>query len=342
MSDKIGVCLIGAGIMGKKHARIYHEMVNAELRAVVDIDREKAAEIARQYGNGRAYVSLSDALSEGEIDAVHVATPDFLHMEPVLTAINAGKHVLVEKPLATSVSDAQKIAETAAGTGVHVMVNYTHRFAAPYAKAESIIRSGEIGEVKMVYARKNDTIWAATEMMNWTHKTSPAAYLSTHDIDLVLWMGRLSIDSVYALSTRGVLTGQGIDSEDAVQAVVRFSNGAIGTFESCWVLPKTMPTVTDSFIEIIGTDGSIHIDRIHEGVKIANRDGYHFPKLSLEYEADGRVHGGIQSCLTHFVDSLRTGTTPQPDASWGVQVVRVSKAIDRSISDGIPVRPDSM
>jgi predicted dehydrogenase len=250
--------------------------------------------------------------------------------------------VLVEKPLATTVEDAEEIARISRETGCHVMVNYTHRWAAPYARTREIIRRGDIGDPVMVYARKDDTLWAATEMMSWTEKTSPASYLSTHDIDLVLWFLDTEVSSVYALGVKKVLVKRHIDTEDAVQALVRFKDGAIGTFESCWVLPNSMPTVTDSFIEIIGEKGTIHIDRIHEGLKVATENSYQYPKLSLESEVQNRVVGGIASCLRYFVETLRAGEKPQPDALWGLKIVRISNAIQASIRRGEAVRLDEM
>ena len=341
MKDKINISIIGAGIMGAKHARIYSEMDGANLTAIVDLNQEKAKTLAEECGVKQVYSDYHRLLQVKEIDAVHIATPDYLHKEPVIDALKAGKHVLVEKPLATTIEDAENIVRISRDTGCHVMVNYTHRWAAPYAKAKQIIQAGDIGGAVMVYARKDDTLWAATEMMDWTANTSPASYLSTHDIDLVLWFLETDVESVYALGVRKVLQKKKIDTEDAIQALLRFKNGAIGTFESCWVLPNSMPTVTDSFIEIIGEKGTIHIDRIHEGLKVATEDGYHFPRLSLESEVDGRMRGGITLCLEYFIDSLLNGRKPQPDAEVGLKIVKISNAIGLSIERKKAIEIDS-
>ncbi len=239
--------------------------------------------------------------------------------------------------MATTVAEAEEIVALANGTGRHLQVNYTHRWAAPYAEAYRLIAAGQIGKPVMVYARKNDAVWAATEMMDWTAKTSSASYLSTHDIDLVLWFLDTDVRSVYAQGVRGVLSSEGIDTEDAIQALVRFANGGIGTFESSWILPNSMPTTTDSFIEVVGEKGTIHIDRIHEGLKVATEDGYRYPKLSLNLEIDGTIHGGIRSSLESFVNAIQEGRAPQPDASWGLRIVRVSAAIQESLKSGAPV-----
>ena len=337
LKERVSVGIVGAGIMGSQHARIYSELPGARLVAVADINGETASEVAGRHG-ARAFTDYREMLELREIDAIHVATPDHLHARPVLDSLEAGKHVLVEKPLASGVEDARLIVEASRRTGRHVMVNYTHRWAAPYARTRAIIESGQIGSPLMVYARKDDALWAATEMMSWTARTSSASYLSTHDIDLVLWFLDTDVESVYAMGVKKVLIERGIDTEDAIQALVRFRSGAIGTFESCWVLPDSMPTTTDSFIEIVGEKGSIHVDRIHEGLKVATERKYEYPKLSLSLEIDGRIRGGIRLCLEHFVESLRRGTAPQPDAASGLRIVLVSAAIQRSIAEGRLVR----
>ena len=340
MRKTIRLAVIGAGIMGQKHARIYSEIEGAELTTIVDVDENRAKNLAARCGARSVYQDFRRALDSEDLDAVHVATPDFLHKEPVIAALRSGRHVLVEKPLATTVADAEEIVRVSSETGCHVMVNYTHRWAAPYARTREIVSRGDIGAPVMVYARKDDTLWAATEMMSWTERTSPASYLSTHDIDLVLWFLDTDVASVYALGVKKVLVERNIDTEDAVQALVRFENGAIGTFESCWVLPNSMPTVTDSFIEIIGEKGTIHIDRIHEGLKVATQESYQYPKLSLESEVQNRIVGGIASCLRYFVETLRAGDKPQPDANWGLKIVRISNSIQTSIRRGTVVRLD--
>ena len=342
MKEHIYIGIIGAGIMGSRHARIYTEMESAVVVGIADIDRTKAQTVADTHGIVHVSTDYHEILKLDEIDAIHVATPDYYHTDPVMDALKAGKHVLVEKPLSTSIEDAQRIVKASQQTGKHVMVNYTHRWAAPYAVTKNIIEDGKLGQPVMVYAKKDDTLWASTEMMSWTEKTSSAGYLSTHDIDLVLWWLDTNVEHVYALGVKNLLQKRNIDTEDAIQALVRFKNGAIGTFESCWVLPTTMPVTTDSYVELVGTKGTIHIDRLHEGLKVATEHNYTYPKLSLGCEIFGKERGGVQMCLEYFVDSLKKGVKPLPDAGNGLKIVKVSKAIQLSMLRGEPVYIDSL
>lgn len=334
--DKIGFGIIGAGIMGEKHARVFSELPYSRVVAVADLDEKKAKRVAVKYG-GRNYSDYKKLLEDPHIRAVCVATPDFLHFEPVIAALDAGKDVLVEKPLATSLSEARKIVEKAKDSKSKLMVNYTHRWAAPYANAMLSIKNGDIGEAIMAYARKNDTLWVPTEMMNWADKTSPADYLSTHDIDLVRWFFKSEIKLVYAQGVSKVLKKRKINTEDAIQAAVKFENGAIATFESAWIYPDSFPTPTDSFIELVGTEGVIHIDRKKESVEISSKDKYSFPKISLESEIDGSLQGGFRLCLEYFLKSILEDRSPEPSAEDGLKIVEIVEAIHQSLEKEKPI-----
>lgn len=334
--DKIGFGIIGAGIMGEKHARVFSELPHSRVVAVADLDEKKAKRVAVKYG-GRSYSDYKELLENPHVRAVCIATPDFLHFEPVIAVLDTGKDVLVEKPLATSLAEAKKIVEKAKDSKSKLMVNYTHRWAAPYANAMISIKNGDIGEPIMAYARKNDILWVPTEMMNWADRTSPADYLSTHDIDLVRWFFKSEIKLVYAQGVSKVLKKRKINTEDAIQAAVKFENGAIATFESAWIYPDSFPTPTDSFIELVGTEGVIHIDRKKESVEISSKNKYYFPKISLESEINGTLQGGFRLCLEYFLKSILEDRSPEPSAKDGLKIVEIVEAIHQSIEKGKPI-----
>ena len=158
MKDSITVGIIGAGIMGSRHAGIYTDMETAVVGGIADIDRTKAQTVSSKHGIRHVFTDYHELLKLDEIDAIHVATPDFCHTEPVMDALKAGKHVLVEKPLASNIEDAKEIVKTSQAAGKHVIVNYTHRWAAPYAMTKNIISDGKLGEPVMAYAKKDDTL----------------------------------------------------------------------------------------------------------------------------------------------------------------------------------------
>jgi|LSQX01.3.fsa_nt_gb predicted dehydrogenase len=337
MSKKINVAVIGAGIMGKLHARVISESDRENLVAIVDIDKNKAEELARSY-NVEPFDDYSMMLNKTKVDAVCVATPDSMHFEPVRACLYAGKHVLVEKPLATDLKDSLSILNSAKKNNKVLMINYTHRWIPSYAKAKEIINNGGLGSPIMVYARKNDTIMVPIDMIKWSEETSPAKFLSTHDIDLALWFFNTTVKEVFAYGVKGFLEKKGIDVFDAIQALVKFKNGAIGTFESAWVYPNSFPNATDSYIQLVGESGVITLDRKKETLEAALQDGFSYVNTSIIQEMNNSLRGAFFYAHEHFIDCIINGRQPITSAEIGHTVTEISFAIHKSIEIGKPVK----
>ncbi len=334
--DDVRVGIIGAGIMGRLHARIVSEHPRARLVGVCDSNHARADELAGQHSVKAAY-SITDLLAL-PIDAVVVAVPDFAHFEPVMAALDAGKHVLVEKPLTTDVAQGERIVAKVKATGLSLTVNYSNRWISAYAQTKQAIDSGQIGEVLWAYARKNDTINVATEMLAWSAKSSPAWFLSSHDIDYVRWCIKSEAVEVYATGQRKVLVQMGIDTYDGIQALVRFQNGAAAVFECGWVYPNTFPTPVDSMIELVGSDGVVHMDRTRETLAIAHQKAYTYPKSSMTTEVGGRLEGALPTSVSQYLDALIAGRPPLVTAADGLEVTRIVDAIHRSLETGGPAK----
>ena len=336
--SEIRIGVIGVGTMGRMHAEVYRALPQTKLVALADSNLERAKEIAALADDHvRCYDNYEKLLRDPEVDAVSIALPDSAHKEPVTAALQAGKHVLVEKPLATTLADCDRMLEVAKSSGKILMVNYTHRWAPPYAKAKELMASGKLGGPIMAYARKSDVIKVVTELWPWLAESTPPAFLSSHDIDLVRWFFESEAKSVYARGVKRVLKGKGIDTLDVAQALVEFENGAIATFESGWIYPDTFPTYTDSYIELVAERGVIHLDRKQEIVEVADEDAYTFPKISISCRIDGRLEGAFKWCLEHFIQCIKENKEPFTSARNARQVAEIVEAIHRSIESGQPV-----
>jgi len=331
---RIGV--IGAGIMGRLHARIVVEHPRATLTAICDKDLDRAGELASRY-DLPAYGSVTELL-EQPVDAVIIAVPDFLHYDPVMSALDAGKHVLVEKPLTTDVSQGERIAAKVSECGLKLMVNYSNRLIPAYSQAKAAIDDGRLGQILWGYARKNDTVNVATDMLSWSASTSPAWFLSSHDIDYVRWCLGAEATEVFATGQKRVLSQLGIDTYDGIQALVRFENGVGCTFESGWVYPNTFPTTVDSTIELVGSDGVVHIDRAKESLAIADAQVYQYPKSSMNMEIGGRLQGALPMSVGMFIDAVIDGEEPPVSVLDGLEVTRIVAAIHESLESGMAVR----
>lgn len=327
--------LIGAGILGNVHAQTVSESDREILAAVADIDEAKGRAFALKFGTVY-YQDYNDMLMNEKLDAVIVATPDFAHKEPVIASLRAGKHVLVEKPLAISLADAKEIVSEIRH-GQKLMVNFTNRWAPPYAKAKELLDSGNIGKPVMLSAKLNDILWVSTEMMSWTALTSPASFLGSHDIDLFTWMFNSEIVEVYARGVKKVLVKRGIDAYDAIQANVKFDNGCIGVFENSWIIPNSYPIVADGKKQIYTEKGFINLEMGNDQIEIYDEKGGSNPSFYVRYSAQGKVAGAFKHAHDHFIDCILKNTEPEPDANAALKVTMVIEAIHRSIELGRPI-----
>jgi len=335
----IGVAVIGAGIMGRAHAGAIAADPRSRLVGCASVPVEGARELAAIYGAPLATDDYRDLLARPEVDLVVIATPDHLHSEIAIATAQAGKAMLIEKPLATSLADADRVLDAIDRAGVTAMTSFNHRWIPSYARAREEIAAGAIGLPRMAYARKNDRIYVPTTMLSWASSTSPAWFLSSHDIDLVCWFfGDDPATEVYATAVRGVLRWRGIDTEDAIQAQVRFVSGAVATFESCWIYPDTFPSMTDSFIEVVGEEGMVHLDRKDDQLEIASTRGFDYPRTSIMPILHGVQHGALAAMMSHVIGCVANGTKPLVTLRSSRHVTAILDAIHRSLADGGAVK----
>lgn len=332
-SAHIGVGIIGAGIMGRSHAASLTMDRRTQLIGVAGVPASTAEELVAEFG-GYPTEDYHNLLSDPSIDFVTVATPDHLHFQICSEAIQAGKHVFVEKPLTTSLAEADKLIAMAEATDVVLMTCFNHRWIPAYAEARHRIEEGQIGNPRMAYARKNDRIYVPTEMLSWSGNTTCSWFLSSHDIDLVSWFFDATPISAYALASRGVLSAKGIDTLDSVQALVRYDNGAFATFESCWIYPDTFPTMTDSFIEVVGEAGVIHLPRIDDQIHVTTANGHDYPRLSIGADIHGQRLGAVTAALHHMTTCVVESRPPLVSPRSSRDVIAVLDAIHKSIDTG--------
>jgi len=146
MSQKVGIGVIGCGMQGQSHLQRLSNLPQAKIIATVDINEERAKMAAKTYGAISWDTDYREALKRRDIEAVTVATPPFAHTQPVVDALEAGKHVFCEKPLALTIEEADLIVNTAKKTGLKLMVGFQNRFIPVYRKIKDLIENGTIGD----------------------------------------------------------------------------------------------------------------------------------------------------------------------------------------------------
>jgi len=331
--DKLQVGVIGTGTMGATHIRTFTENPRARVVAVCSKQPDRCRELADQYDIPSVYDDADELIADPAVQAVCLATPDHLHAEAATAAAKASKHVLTEKPLATTVADAEAMVAAAREGGVLLMTQFSHRWIPSYHTVKQRIVAGDTGRPLVVSARKNNPLWVATDLIDWAGGTNPASFLSSHDIDLTLWWLEDEPDRVYAQEVRSVLVDRGIDTPDAIQSAVHFKGGAIATFEACWIYANSAPAVPDSYMHVVCQNETIKLLREHEQVELMS-DTFKYPRSTIVTELDGRLHGALVCSLAHFTDCVLDGHDPSITPESSLTVTRILDAIDRSIQTG--------
>jgi predicted dehydrogenase len=339
MREKVRIGIVGLGIMGEQYVRIYHKHPLAQVTAICTRRRERLDEVGEKYGIKERHTDFAGMLAQAPVDAVCVATPDYAHYEPVRAALDAGKHVLCEKPFTTDLREAdQLLSLLAVKPQLKLQVAFNHRWLSSYYHGYSQLRGGALGQPLAGYARKNDTIWVATEMINWAANSTPIHFLGAHDIDLMRWFFASEPAEVHAYGVKGVLLARGTDTYDLIQAQLKFESGAIATIESSWIYPNTFPSIVDSFLEIIGSNGHLHFDRKRESIEMSTEKSFTYPKVFLAGEVFGKLRGAFVECLSDFLEAIIDGTEPKVTAFDGRQVTATLDAVMRSLDSGQTVK----
>lgn len=333
---EIGVAVVGAGTLGRRHARAWAEMPGVGLRAVVDLDDGRARDVAGSYGV-RWSTDVSTVFDDESVDAVSVASPDHLHCEPTIGAVTAGKHVFVEKPLATTLDDARTIVAAAERGGRLVHVNFSQRLLEPYAQIKRIIEAGDIGRPRFAVSVKRGVGDAPANMIGWAAQTSPIFFMSSHDLDLLRWYVGTEPVSVSARETRGVLEGRGVRTQDSVQALVEFGGGFSAVFSSGWIHPDTYPLVADDRLEIVGDSGVVEYrsrERILETHTATSAHRVTFTGPATATEVGGRLRGAFVESCRHFADAVMGRVVSSTPAADSLLAVACQAAILESARDG--------
>ncbi|MFC1541012.1 Gfo/Idh/MocA family protein [Candidatus Latescibacterota bacterium] len=332
---ELKVNIIGLGIMGKGVGRILERHPQVKVTAAADLKDENLEEGKAEMGLERTYKDYEKMIAEEKPDAVFVATPDWAHYKPVMACLDAGIHTHVEKPLTTDEQEAADIVRKVRATGLKFQVSYNHRWLAPYNATYNMIREGKIGECLMGYARKNNPIFVPTEMIPWGKDSSPMWFLSGHDIDLMTWWFDDDPVEVKGFGVKRVLKEKyGWDTYDAMQGLVKFSKGGFATFESTWIYPNTHPAMPDSFMEVVGEHGHMHLDRKAEAIEMSTLEGFKWPRSLLNYKVFDKWVGAFPSCINSFIDDIVEDRTPVVSAYDGWRSTAVLDAIHRSVESG--------
>jgi len=352
----LGVAVVGSGRMGTHRARLAAAHPSVAFLAVADIDGRVAADLAARTG---ADLHTTDGLHIAgldEVDTVIVSTPEDHHVDIALAAIAAGKHVLIEKPLATSVSDARRIISAAREAEVELRVGYSQRFRRETFLAKQHLDEGRLGTIAGGSIRVVNTRAQAFAIMRRVPHVSIIVDILTYWVDIASWFmgGALPVE-VMAMGSGDVLRSvAGPDGpDDLTVAIARYESGAVMSYSVCYALPATFPTQGQSVrIELNGSDGHLAIDDdqrgtiLHSdrGVGHAYVPGHEMPMAYLGTTTSGdwalgTMFGPIADETRSWLDHLSIGTTTHiATPREAMDALAVTLAMEESSRTGAPVR----
>ena len=329
------MAVVGLGHMGLRHARVIRASPLADLVAVADHDIKRLQERAAML-EALPYGDYNELLQRDDIQAVVVCTPDKHHLAPCLAAARAGKHLLVEKPLAADLSEATAIIDACREEGVKLMAAHLLRFDPRYLAIKAAILDRTVGEVLHISAHRNSP-WTSGPA-RYAIGTSLTLHLAVHDLDLVNWYIGSRPVTIYARNVRRKLAH--LDTDDAVSAVIAFESGAVANLQYSWVLPPTSVTPLDARLELIGEEGMALVGGYHgQGVFIASADRWSAPDVHHAYESlAGQLLGDVREEVHAFIDCvLHDRPSPVPGEE-ALLAVREAVAIEESLRTGDVIR----
>jgi UDP-N-acetylglucosamine 3-dehydrogenase len=329
--NTVRIVVVGGGPMGLRHARTVASTPGTSLAGIVDTAEAVRKRAAAEFDVPTA--GTLDELGTERLDGVIIALPDAIHREATVHALERDLAVLVEKPLATNVEDAQSI--VAAGRDRLLMVGHLLRFDPRYVAARRRVQAGDLGELLHVYARRNSATGAARR---YGGPTSLAHHVSVHDLDLLRWVTGREVVNVRAQGVSRVLAEKG--HLDSLQALLRLDDGSSAVLESCWVLPKHLGSAIDSRFEVTGTAGMLEVTGFVQGLTVSDAIGTGYPDTTRYAEYDDGSAGGILAAeIAHFVRCIERGTAPSVAPEEGLAAVRLAAAIELSLTSGedVPV-----
>ncbi len=335
---KVGFGLIGTGTWGETHLKLYSTDPRVRLACICDINEELVKRRAGEYGAESWTTDYHELLARDDVQAVAVVTPDFLHREIALAAAAAGKHILLEKPMATTVAECEEINAAVAKAGVKLMIDFHNRFNTPFTQTKAAIEAGEIGEPQMIALRLNDTIFVPTEMLKWAGKSSVAWFIGSHSVDLVRWLFEDEVVRVYSVARSRVLAARGVNTPDFFQSTLELSRGGVAQIENCWIMAETYPSVFDFKMELIGDKGHLMADlSTHRMLQKYTLAEATYPDVIGAPIVHGRPVGFAVESIRHFVDCVVNDKQPLVTGADGLAATKIVAAIHESAKTGKPV-----
>jgi UDP-N-acetylglucosamine 3-dehydrogenase len=311
---KLGVAVIGTGQWGKNHARVYKELPSTELVAICDVNAERAQAMAKQHGV-KAYSDSTEMLKDKQIEAVNVCTWSTILYQEAMKALNAGKHVLVEKPMATNPEQARKLVQTAQENGLHLTVGFLMRFIPGLQQIRKSVEDKKIGELVCATAKR---------VSQWPERIGDVGVVkdtAIHDIDVMRFISGQQPKFVYA--KMGSMRIKKF--EDYAHIMLTYPDGKSAFIETNWLTPYKTRTLT-----VTGSEAIMRLDYITQDLLIEQQTETMQPRTVFQEP--------LKMELQHFVDCIVEKKKPIVTGEDGVAALEVATAAMESSAKNTAVQ----
>ncbi|MEK4300253.1 Gfo/Idh/MocA family oxidoreductase [Oceanobacillus sp. FSL W8-0428] len=309
----LNIAVIGCGSIAKyRHLPEYAQNKHVNIAAVCDIVGERAEKAALQF-DAKAYTDYKELLKSEKIDAVSVCLPNYLHAPVSIDALNAGVHVLCEKPMATSEEEADKMIEAAERNGKKLMIGHNQRFVASHQKAKELIESGAIGKIysfRTAFGHGGPEGWSADGKDSWFFQKDKAFIgamgdLGVHKADLIRYLLQDEFVEVGAFVETSAKEGTDVDDNAAL--ILKSKKGTIGTLAASWAYTAK----EDNSTIIYGEKAMLRLEDDPAYSLVAQYANGEVVKYELG-AIQSNDEGGQTTThvIDHFIESIQNDTTP--------------------------------
>jgi predicted dehydrogenase len=331
MKDIVKVGVVGCGYWGPNLVRNFMSLANVAVTTICDVNQQRLQHLLRLFP-GIAITTRYESMLEGnDVDAVIIATPVSMHYSQAKTALLAGRHVFIEKPMALSSSECRDLIRLAEEKGLTLMVGHTFLYSAAIRKIKAIVDSGDLGQIRYISSRRlNLGLFQRDINVVWD--------LAPHDLSIITYLVGETPTAVSCQGNSSVRHG----IEDVASTTLHFPSGVFAIIQSSWLDPKKVREMA-----IVGRRRMVHYDDLepHQKIKIYDQRVETPPHYDTFAEFQYSYHYGdmyapfikqeepLKVESQHFVECVLTGKKPLTDGRQGLELVKIMEAATQSLAN---------
>jgi len=310
------------------YIRVVTELPEAELIAIYDDNKERLKRVAQQYSVKAVYTDYNELLKREEIDAVIITSENAKHAEMAIAAAEAGKHILCEKPIATTLKDADKMISTARKSGVKFQTAFVMRYHEATAHVKRLIDAGEIGKILVITTTNHGKYpggWFGDPKLAGGGSVMDHV---VHTADLMRWYTGSEASEVYAIIGKNIRPK--LLSEDCALLSLKFRNGTVGSIDCSWSRPDSWPIWGDVYLGVYGTNGYVVVNAFMTNIWLAIGDKL-FTWRYFGPDCD-------RDMIRDFIRAINEDLEPRATSWDGRQALEIALAAYESAKKGTPVK----